>query len=62
MEDSEENLSIKDRKVQPNNVIEPHKIHCEECANHDDCPRMRGGDYCLGAEVWARNKRMSSDS
>ena len=62
MEDSDKKPSNEDRKVEPNEVNEPHKINCEECANHDDCPRMRGSDYCLGAEVWERNRRKSSDS
>jgi hypothetical protein len=56
MEDSESGPIMEGGAMPTNEENESHKVHCKECDGHDDCPRMRGINYCLGAEKWLRER------
>ncbi len=34
---------------------ESEKINCEECSHFNDCPRMKGVDFCHGRQKWLQD-------
>jgi hypothetical protein len=35
---------------------ESEKINCLDCAHYEDCPRMKGVEFCFGRQEWLLNR------